>query len=98
MAISMYSWSVDRELRVSDKCTLCAQLRQVGDIPACVRNCSGSVLYYGDINDPDSQVSQLLAQTPRSTSTPCGTREAAAPRHATSFETPAGWTYCPRTA
>ena len=54
---------MNKELRVADKCTLCEQLRAVGDIPACVRNCSGSALHYGDINDPDSQVSKLLAET-----------------------------------
>ena len=52
-----------RELRTADKCTLCAQLRAVGDTPACVRNCSGGALHYGDINDPDSEVSRLLAET-----------------------------------
>lgn len=52
-----------RELRTADKCTLCAQLREVGDTPACVRNCSGGALHYGDINDPDSEVSRLLAET-----------------------------------
>lgn len=52
-----------RELRTADKCTLCAQLRQAGDTPACVRNCSGGALHYGDINDPSSQVSRLLAET-----------------------------------
>lgn len=51
----------NKELRVSDKCTLCAQLREVGDTPACVRNCSGGALHYGDINDPNSAVSKLLA-------------------------------------
>lgn len=52
-----------RELHTADKCTLCAQLRQAGDTPACVRNCSGGALHYGDINDPSSQVSRLLAET-----------------------------------
>lgn len=52
-----------RELRTADKCTLCAQLRAVGDTPACVRNCSGGALHYGDINDPSSEVSKLLAET-----------------------------------
>ena len=53
----------NKEMRVADKCTLCAQLREVGDTPACVRNCSGSALHYGDINDPESEVSKLLAET-----------------------------------
>lgn len=52
-----------RELRTADKCTLCAQLRAVGDTPACVRNCSGGALHYGDINAPSSEVSRLLAET-----------------------------------
>lgn len=55
--------NMNKELRVMDKCTLCAQLREVGETPACVRNCSGSALHYGDINDPDSEVSKLLAET-----------------------------------
>ena len=55
--------NTNKELRVADKCTLCAQLREKGEDPACVRNCSGSALHYGDINDPDSDVSKLLAET-----------------------------------
>ena len=54
---------MNRELRVADKCDLCAQARAVGDTPACVRNCAGGALHYGDLNDPDSEVSKLLAAT-----------------------------------
>ncbi len=53
----------NKELRVADKCDICASLRAKGDIPACVRNCSGSALHYGDINDPESDVSKLLGET-----------------------------------
>lgn len=53
---------LNRELRVADKCDLCAGARENGGVPACVRNCSGSALHYGDINDPDSEVSRLLAE------------------------------------
>ena len=31
----------NQELRVMDKCNICAQLRAVGETPACVRNCPG---------------------------------------------------------
>ena len=48
---------------MADKCTLCVQARRDGDVPACVRNCSGSALYYGDLGDPDSEVSKLLSAT-----------------------------------
>lgn len=48
--------------RAMDKCTICAQLREEGEDPACVKNCSGKALHYGDINDPDSEVSRLLRE------------------------------------
>ena len=55
--------NANKELRVADKCDICSTLREKGEEPACVRNCSGSALHYGDINDPESEVSKLLAQT-----------------------------------
>ena len=55
--------NANRELRVADKCDLCASLREKGETPACVRNCSGSALSFGDINDPESDVAKLLAET-----------------------------------
>lgn len=51
----------NKELRVSDKCDLCAHLRAEGGTPACVRNCAGGALHYGDVNDPESEVYRLLA-------------------------------------
>lgn len=53
----------NKERRVMDKCTVCAQLREKGETPACVKNCSGSALHYGDIDDVQSEVSRLLAET-----------------------------------
>ena len=49
------------EKRVMDKCDLCAAARENGDVPACVKNCAGAALHFGDINDPDSEVGRLLA-------------------------------------
>lgn len=46
--------------RAMDKCTLCAESRAAGEEPACVKNCPGSAMHYGDINDPESEVSKLL--------------------------------------
>ena len=45
-----------------DKCTICAQNRADGGDPACVRNCAGRALHYGDLNDPESEVSKLLRE------------------------------------
>ena len=53
----------NKEMRISDKCDLCADSRAKGEEPACVRNCSGSALHFGDINDPESDVSKLLKET-----------------------------------
>ena len=51
----------NKELRVMDKCDLCSQLREKDETPACVWNCPGGALHYGDINDPESEVAKLLA-------------------------------------
>lgn len=51
----------NKELYVMDKCNLCFDNRQKGDLPACVRNCAGGALHVGDINDPESEVSKLIA-------------------------------------
>ena len=39
-----------------------AELREKGETPACVWNCVGGALHYGDINDPESEVSKLLKE------------------------------------
>lgn len=53
---------VSREMRVADKCDLCAERREAGEAPACVRNCSGQAIRCGDVHDPDSEVSRLLLE------------------------------------
>lgn len=53
----------NKELRVMDKCTICIQRRGHGELPACVQNCSGRALHFGDIEDPNSNVSKLIKET-----------------------------------
>jgi tetrathionate reductase subunit B len=48
----------------SDKCTFCVQRLDRGLLPACVTSCVGRARVFGDLNDPDSAVSQLLGQYP----------------------------------
>ncbi len=44
------------------KCTFCQPRIDVGEQPACVEVCFNNALIFGDINDPNSEVSQLLKQ------------------------------------
>jgi molybdopterin-containing oxidoreductase family iron-sulfur binding subunit len=44
------------------KCHFCLQRLNVGLLPACVNTCIGRALYFGDKNDAQSLVSELLAR------------------------------------
>jgi molybdopterin-containing oxidoreductase family iron-sulfur binding subunit len=44
------------------KCTLCVHLVDAGDRPACVKTCTTRALYFGDIDDPESEISKLVAR------------------------------------
>ena len=52
--------SINKELRVADRCSLCDRLSNGGEKPICVKICSGKSRIFGDINDPESEVSAAL--------------------------------------
>ena len=44
-----------------EKCTLCGQLTSAGKLPACVKSCAAGARFYGDLDDPNSELAQLRA-------------------------------------
>jgi molybdopterin-containing oxidoreductase family iron-sulfur binding subunit len=52
---------------VAESCHFCAHLLDQGKRPACVDTCEEigvKALCFGDLKDPDSEISQLIASTP----------------------------------
>ncbi|MEE8422060.1 MAG: 4Fe-4S dicluster domain-containing protein [Dehalococcoidia bacterium] len=46
---------------VTEKCTFCVHRLEQGLQPACVANCPAGALHFGDLDNPDSTVTRILA-------------------------------------
>jgi Fe-S-cluster-containing dehydrogenase component len=44
------------------KCHFCLHRLEVGELPACATTCIGRATYFGDANDPESLVSELISR------------------------------------
>ena len=53
------SWNTKE--KAVEKCTLCGQLTSAGQEPACVAACCANARFYGDLDDPNSDVSKAVA-------------------------------------
>jgi len=53
----------NEEKHVAQKCTLCAHMLDAGEkTPRCVEVCPTQAIVFGDLDDPESRISILLAQ------------------------------------
>lgn len=53
----------NEELQLPQKCDMCAHLLDKGyKVPRCVELCPTGALTFGDMNDPDSEISKILAE------------------------------------
>lgn len=53
---------INEETKTADKCTFCYHRVSVGLLPACVESCVGGARIFGDLRDPNSEVSRLIDQ------------------------------------
>ncbi len=52
----------DSTKQAADKCDMCAHRVDNGVEPSCVNTCQGRARIYGDLNDPNSEVSKLVKE------------------------------------
>ena len=51
----------EHQKHVVEKCTFCYHRTSQGIEPACMHLCVGRARFWGDLDDPNSEVSQLIA-------------------------------------
>lgn len=49
--------ALNKELRVMDKCDQCQHLQEIGEQPACMKNCAGKAIYFRDLDEEEEKTS-----------------------------------------
>ncbi len=52
---------INPDTGAADKCDFCLHRVREGLVPSCVNTCIGRARIFGDLNDPDSEISQMIA-------------------------------------
>jgi len=52
------SWNDEKN--IPQKCTFCVHRLELGKLPRCVQACPSGALLFGDLNDPESEVSRIV--------------------------------------
>lgn len=61
---------VDPRTNTVQKCDLCVHRIEQGILPACVNTCNARARVFGDLNDPNSEISRMIASNPVQTLRP----------------------------